>query len=167
MHSVTSRTAQSVHLAASPVIKSFTASSSARVLSGKVSAGRLHSWHWPEVKANAEGLSLKAKAKTKDLITEAKAKAEDLTLKAKAKDIAYCPRGALRLRTWPQGLQHCALLLVRHRRGSCNLDGHSYTAKQPCNAITDCHSGMITLSAHWTCCRPVTHAQTWAWLIKL
>jgi len=23
----------------------------------------------------------------------------------------------------------------------------------------------ITLSAHWTCCRPVTHAQTWAWLI--
>ena len=23
-------------------------------------------------------------------------------------------------------------------------------------------NGMITLSAHWTCCRPVTHAQTWA-----
>jgi len=22
--------------------------------------------------------------------------------------------------------------------------------------------GMITLSVHWTCCRPVTHAQTWA-----
>ena len=28
-------------------------------------------------------------------------------------------------------------------------------------------AGMITLSVHWTCCRPVTHAQTWAWLIQL
>ena len=22
-------------------------------------------------------------------------------------------------------------------------------------------------TVHWTCCRPVTHAQTWAWLIQL
>jgi len=27
--------------------------------------------------------------------------------------------------------------------------------------------GIITLSAHWTYCSPVTHAQTWAWLIQL
>ena len=26
---------------------------------------------------------------------------------------------------------------------------------------------MITLSVHWTCCTPVTHAQTWARLIQL
>ena len=33
--------------------------------------------------------------------------------------------------------------------------------------VSNFDNGMITLSAHWTCCRPVTHAQTWAWIIQL
>jgi len=68
-----------------------------------------------EAKAKTEDLSLNAK--TKDLITEAKAKAKAKTkdmiteAKANAKYVPYCPRGALRPRTWLRGLRHWLLHL--------------------------------------------------------
>ena len=97
MHSVTSRAVQSVHLAADPVIKSFTASTGARVLSGQCQPDGCTQDTDREVKANASDLSLKAKAKTKGLITEAKAKARDLNLKAKAIDQGHAILSSRRL----------------------------------------------------------------------
>jgi len=104
MHSVTSRAVQSVHLAAGPLIQSFTASSERSSVSW--TAALITE---PTVKANAKNLNLKAKVKTDDLITEAKARPMDLSIKAKAKDMPmmpYCPRGASKPKTWPRGLQH-------------------------------------------------------------
>ena len=60
-------------------------------------------------KAKAKDLTFKVKAKAEDLASEAEAKAKDLTFeaKAKAKDTAGWPRGALRPRPCPRGLQLC------------------------------------------------------------
>ena len=44
---------------------------------------------------------------------------EELTSDAKAKDMTSCPRGALRLKPWPQGLHQCHLVL-HHAMFSCS-----------------------------------------------
>jgi len=39
---------------------------------------------------------------------------------------------------------------------------HLQLLKKWHNQLNTCQEGIITLSVHWTCWRPVTHAQTWA-----
>ena len=81
LHSVTSHTVQSVHLAAGPVIKSFTASSHDWMLSGWVSAGRLHSWHWIRGQSQCQGLEPQGQGQGHAILSSRHLEAKDMALR--------------------------------------------------------------------------------------